>query len=48
MEMAILPDEVRRPSAHSKEFHHDTWHWINIVHTPADNKFRKPDEILND
>jgi hypothetical protein len=48
MAMATWPDEVRPPSAYSKEFHHDTWHWINVVYTPEDSKFSKPEEIVKD
>lgn len=47
MEMATWPDEVRPPSEYSKQFHHDTWHYINFVYVPAGtaDTFVKPDEI---
>lgn len=48
MEMAIWPDQVRPPSGFAKEFHHDTWHWINVVYTPEDSKFSKPEEVTKD
>lgn len=48
MEIATWPDDVRPPSTYSKEFHHDTWHWINIVYTPEGSKYNKPQEVIKD
>jgi len=50
MEMATWPDEVRPPSEYSKQFNHDTWHYINFVYVPpgTPDTFTKPDEITAD
>ena len=50
MEMATWPDEVRPDSAYAKDFHHDSWHWINIVDVPPRTpvSFVAPAEITKD
>ena len=50
MEMATWPDEVRPPAEYSKQFHHDTWHYIHFVYVPAGttDTFVKPEMIYAD